>query len=115
MSLLKRLAKSLFGEPVAQKSHLREFCQQHYKNQFKRMTPEERWVRASLLENAERTPVNEKTRKRKREEDDEETIFSCVKCGSKYVDVYQLQTRGADEATSSFFTCKKCRHRWCEN
>ena len=121
MSFIKRISKTVFGqqdqEPEQeqeQKIVLNEICENEV--EVEKMTAEERWVQASWRENAEHFHASKTTKKRKREEDClEETIFSCPNCESKFVAVYQIQTRGGDEAITSFFTCKKCKHRWCEN
>jgi DNA-directed RNA polymerase subunit M/transcription elongation factor TFIIS len=37
---------------------------------------------------------------------------NCRKCGSKKVTKQELQTRGMDEATTTFYRCVKCKLRW---
>ena len=126
MSFIKRISKTIFGqqdqepEPEPEQEQEQEqkiVLNEISENEVEKMTAEERWVRASLRENAERFHASKTTKKRKREENHflEETIFSCPNCESKIVAVYQIQTRGGDEAITTFFTCKKCKHRWCEN
>lgn len=43
-----------------------------------------------------------------------EGITQC-KCGSKKVFSYSKQTRGGDEATSTFNECAKCKSKWMYN
>jgi DNA-directed RNA polymerase subunit M/transcription elongation factor TFIIS len=43
-----------------------------------------------------------------------EGITEC-KCGSKKVFSYSKQTRGGDEATSTFNECAKCKAKWMYN
>ena len=38
--------------------------------------------------------------------------FECRKCGSNRCSYYQLQTRSADEAMTTFVTCINCGNRW---
>ena len=38
--------------------------------------------------------------------------FICGRCKSDEPTYYQLQTRGADEATTTFVTCLNCGNRW---
>jgi DNA-directed RNA polymerase subunit M/transcription elongation factor TFIIS len=38
--------------------------------------------------------------------------ITCGKCKKKKVSYYELQTRGGDEATSIFYTCLVCGHKW---
>ena len=37
---------------------------------------------------------------------------TCRKCGSKKVTKQELQTRGSDESTTTFYRCVKCKSRW---
>lgn len=46
------------------------------------------------------------------EENIEEGIFQCKKCGSKKTTYYSLQTRSADEPMTNFITCVICKNRW---
>ena len=46
------------------------------------------------------------------DEADEDSGFVCSRCKSRAIAIEQKQTRGADEASSLFCTCKKCDHRW---
>lgn len=39
----------------------------------------------------------------------------CSKCGHTRAFYYELQIRSADEASTIFYTCEKCRHQWQEN
>lgn len=51
----------------------------------------------------------------KENEDDQYVVegeVTCVKCGGKKVTKSELQTRGMDESTTSFYRCIKCSHRW---
>jgi DNA-directed RNA polymerase subunit M len=36
----------------------------------------------------------------------------CEKCGHNQAVYWQLQTRSADEATTTFYRCKKCNNTW---
>ena len=47
-----------------------------------------------------------------KEEEIEEGIFQCKKCGSQKTTFYSLQTRSADEPMTNFITCVKCKNRW---
>ena len=38
----------------------------------------------------------------------------CPKCGNNLVYVWQVQTRGGDEASTQFFRCTKCNHTFRE-
>ena len=38
----------------------------------------------------------------------------CPKCGNNLVYVWQVQTRGGDEASTQFFRCTKCNHTYRE-
>lgn len=40
---------------------------------------------------------------------------ACSKCGMKKVFNYQLQVRGADEGTTTFFRCLNCGKKWAAN
>lgn len=40
------------------------------------------------------------------------TKYVCSKCKKKRVTYYELQTRSADEPTTTFFNCLDCGHRW---
>ena len=42
----------------------------------------------------------------------EDGIFQCRKCGSKKTTYYSLQTRSADEPMTNFITCIQCKNRW---
>lgn len=42
------------------------------------------------------------------------TKAECPKCGCKKAYYWHVQTRSADEATTSFFRCTKCGHTWRE-
>jgi len=37
---------------------------------------------------------------------------TCRKCSSKKVMKQELQTRGMDESTTTFYRCVKCKSRW---
>ena len=41
-----------------------------------------------------------------------ETMLRCRKCGSSDISWNQKQTRGADEASTVFCSCLKCKKRW---
>ncbi len=38
----------------------------------------------------------------------------CPKCSNNEAYWWMVQTRGADESTTQFFRCTKCRHTWRE-
>ena len=38
----------------------------------------------------------------------------CPKCGNREAEAWQEQTRSADEPSTSFFRCAKCRYTWRE-
>jgi DNA-directed RNA polymerase subunit M len=38
----------------------------------------------------------------------------CPKCGNRDAEAWQEQTRSADEPSTSFFRCLKCKHTWRE-
>lgn len=38
--------------------------------------------------------------------------YKCRRCSSRKITFYELQTRSADEGTSSFFTCLSCGNQW---
>ncbi len=40
--------------------------------------------------------------------------MECPKCGNMTVFVWQVQTRGGDEASTQFFRCTKCNHTFRE-
>ncbi len=40
--------------------------------------------------------------------------MECPKCGNMLVYVWQVQTRGGDEASTQFFRCTKCNHTFRE-
>ena len=40
------------------------------------------------------------------------TAIDCPKCGNSNAYWWMLQTRSADEATTQFYRCTKCRHTW---
>ena len=40
--------------------------------------------------------------------------MECPKCGNMLVFVWQVQTRGGDEASTQFFRCTKCSHTFRE-
>lgn len=44
-----------------------------------------------------------------------ETIHECTHCGSTDIDIVQVQTRGADEPMTCYYTCNSCKHKWTEN
>lgn len=41
-----------------------------------------------------------------------EGVNQCSRCGSRRIATYQLQTRGADEPMTVFYTCADCKKRW---
>ena len=45
----------------------------------------------------------------------DEAFIHCRRCGSTKVDWYQRQTRGADEAATTFHRCRDCGKRWRTN
>lgn len=38
--------------------------------------------------------------------------IDCEKCGNKEAVWWMLQTRSADEPTTQFYRCTKCKHTW---
>ncbi len=42
----------------------------------------------------------------------ERTEALCERCGNTQAFFLQLQTRGADEPSTQFFTCTKCAHKY---
>ncbi|MEK6870559.1 MAG: zinc ribbon domain-containing protein, partial [Thermoproteota archaeon] len=38
--------------------------------------------------------------------------IECEKCGNDEAVWWMLQTRSADEPTTQFYRCSKCRHTW---
>ena len=40
--------------------------------------------------------------------------IECPKCGNSTAYVWQVQTRGADESSTQFFRCTKCRYTFRE-
>lgn len=46
------------------------------------------------------------------EQEIQEGIFQCKKCGSKKTTYYSLQTRSSDEPMTNFITCVECKNRW---
>ncbi|MFX1357538.1 MAG: transcription factor S [Promethearchaeota archaeon] len=38
----------------------------------------------------------------------------CPKCNNREAEAWQEQTRGADEPSTTFFRCVKCKHTWRE-
>lgn len=40
--------------------------------------------------------------------------MQCPKCPNRVVYVWQVQTRGGDEASTQFFRCTKCNHTFRE-
>jgi len=40
--------------------------------------------------------------------------MECPKCGNMLVYVWQVQTRGGDEASTQFMRCTKCNHTFRE-
>ena len=49
------------------------------------------------------------------EQGGEEAFIHCRVCGSTKVEWYQRQTRGADEAATTFLRCRDCGKRWRTN
>ncbi|TXT59513.1 MAG: Transcription factor S [Promethearchaeota archaeon] len=39
---------------------------------------------------------------------------TCPKCGHNEAEAWQEQTRSADESSTSFFRCTKCKYTWRE-
>ena len=112
--LKSHLLRSLKQEPFG--PHLRA----KIKEQFKRMTPLERWTAMSLIENNKLVQINNKEKSAEEveeflEEEFEDTIYVCEQCGSKKIDIYQKQLRSADEPATVFATCTTCGVKWTEN
>jgi DNA-directed RNA polymerase subunit M len=42
------------------------------------------------------------------------TRIECPECKNKEAFWYMRQTRAADEPTTRFYTCTKCKHKWRE-
>lgn len=40
------------------------------------------------------------------------TAYRCAKCGANDAHFFECQTRGSDECSTIFLTCKTCQHRW---
>lgn len=98
---------------------LHEHLKKKIIEQFRRMTPRERWTAMSLIENNKLIQKNENEKTfmemSLEYEDFEDTIYVCENCGCKKIDLVQKQLRGADEPMTCFFTCKKCGEKWTEN
>ena len=43
---------------------------------------------------------------------EEKTEITCGKCGHNEATFVQMQTRSGDEASTLFFTCTSCQHKW---
>jgi DNA-directed RNA polymerase subunit M/transcription elongation factor TFIIS len=107
--LKTHLQRSQKQEPFA------GFLKKHVKKQFEHMTQMERWTTMSLIENNQLVQLPSAAVDLEQfEEEFEDTIYECV-CGSKKIDMYQKQLRGADEPMHSFFTCTQCGEKWTEN
>ena len=119
-----------------QESFLDGFLNKHLHKQFERMTPLERWNTMSLIENNKLVEIErEKLFVEEFEEQFEDTIYQCEHCGSKQIDLHQVQTRGAvsvlasiiillllilfffqqDESMTCFQKCVECGFKWTEN
>lgn len=44
--------------------------------------------------------------------EEKDGMYQCEKCGHRKIDLFQLQTRSADEPMTIFFTCRKCEYKW---
>ncbi|SRR6056297_161256 len=42
------------------------------------------------------------------------TKVTCPECGNTEAYYEQYQTRSADEAATTFYTCTECKHKWRE-
>jgi len=99
--LTKHLKRSP-QEPFSQILHKK------IKEQFERMTPMERWTAISLIENKKIVDIAAAAAEIEEdfEEDFEDTIYLCEKCGSKKIDTYQKQLRGAvSDSTVVYVFC----------
>jgi len=106
------------------KTHLRSakqepfagFLKKHVQKQFERMSHTERWTAMSLIENDAlvQLPKTEELFEEQSEEQFEDTIYTC-ECGSRKIDMHQVQIRGADEPATSYFHCTVCETKWTEN
>ena len=102
--LKSHLLRSLKQEPFG--PHLRA----KIKEQFKRMTPLERWTAMSLIENNKLVQINNKEKSAEEveeflEEEFEDTIYVCEQCGSKKIDIYQKQLRSAVSVFNIYVLC----------
>ena len=43
------------------------------------------------------------------------TIYTCPRCKNNKCTYYEMQTRGSDEAMSTFITCLSCSKKWKKN
>jgi len=102
--LKSHISRSLKQEPFGE--HLKK----NLKEQFKRMTPLERWTAMSLIDNNKLVQINNKEKSAEEveeflEEEFEDTIYVCDKCGSKKIDIYQKQLRSAVSAFNIYVFC----------
>ena len=65
--------------------------------QYNKMSPRERWTAISITVNKTNLQkiVKNNSPAEVFEEEFEDTIYTCEKCGSKKIDIYQKQLRGA--------------------
>jgi len=108
--LQKRIRRNTNHEKTAHRRWKRKL------QKCKGATPKSRWEEVCV--NVRRSPRQKKhvvasfTSESRILSSNEETIYTCEKCGSSNIDMYQKQLRGADEPMTCFFTCKKCHKRW---
>ena len=93
--------------------------QEQLKKQFDRLTPKERWTALSLIENNSLLIIKKQSYNNSHEEFKEEfdefedTIYNCVQCGSKKIDVYQKQLRSAVSGSNIYVFYDFCLFSLC--
>ena len=104
--LKSHISRSLKQEPFGE--HLKK----KLKEQFRRMTPMERWTSMSLIDNNKLVQIKKKdksfveeTLEEEFQEDFEDTIYVCDKCGCKKIDLVQKQLRGAVSVLNIYVFC----------
>jgi len=90
--LRKKIKRNTFEES------LDKYVQNHIEKQFEHLSCSERWNTMSLIENKKLIRIHKRSKEKTVEHivhDFEDTIYQCEQCGSKKIDIKQLQTRGA--------------------